>query len=110
MADITREHRALLARILEGDGLAGHAERRAAFNDVGPDSSLRTLLAKVARHAYKITDEDIAAVKSASLSEDQIFELVVCAAVGQATRQYQTARSALEAATEGREHAPRHPR
>jgi len=29
------------------------------------------------------------------LSEDQIFELVVCAAIGQATRQYQSALGAL---------------
>jgi hypothetical protein len=32
------------------------------------------------------------------LSEDQIFEIVVCAAVGQAARQHDTALAALEAA------------
>jgi hypothetical protein len=37
---------------------------------------------------------------ASGLSEDQIFEIVVCAAVGQATRQYDTAFAALEAATE----------
>ena len=31
-----------------------------------------------------MTDEDVAAVRAAGLSEDQIFEIVVCAAVGQA--------------------------
>jgi alkylhydroperoxidase family enzyme len=68
------------------------------------------LVEKVARHAFKVTDDDIAAVRMAGFSEDQIFELVVCAAIGQATRQYETALAALEAATGGTEHAPRDPR
>jgi AhpD family alkylhydroperoxidase len=33
---------------------------------------------------------------ASGLSEDQIFEIVVCAAVGQATRQYDAALAALE--------------
>ena len=60
---------------------------------------LRTLIDKVAKHAYKVTDEDIAGVRASGLSEDQIFEIVVCAAIGQATRQYDTALAALEAVT-----------
>lgn len=47
-----------------------------------------------------MTDEDIAAARAPGLSEDQIFEIVVCAAIGQAMRQYDTALAALEAATE----------
>ncbi|MVE34508.1 hypothetical protein D6V09_18940, partial [Vibrio cholerae] len=47
----------------------------------------------------QVTDEDIAAVLSSGVSEDQLFELVVCSAIGQATRQYETA---LEALTETR--------
>ena len=35
-------------------------------------------------------------MKESGLSEDQIFELVVCAAIGQATRQYQSALGALD--------------
>ena len=37
-------------------------------------------------------------MKESGLTEDQIFELVVCAAVGQATRQYESALEALAAA------------
>ncbi len=44
------------------------------------------------------TDGDIAAVKAAGFSDDQTFELVVCAAVGEATRQYQSGLAALAAA------------
>ena len=36
----------------------------------------------IATHAHKITDEDIAAAKTSGLSEDKIFEFMVCAAVG----------------------------
>jgi hypothetical protein len=65
------------------------------------------LIEKVARYAYKVTDADITAARTSGLSEDEIFELVVCAAIGQATRQYDSARAALEAATKGSEHASR---
>jgi hypothetical protein len=57
-----------------------------------------------------IRKEDIAAVKASGLSEDQIFELVVCAAIGQATRQYDTAFAALDTATERNDYASRNPR
>jgi hypothetical protein len=38
-------------------------------------------------------------VRTSGLSEDQIFEIVVCAAIGHAARQYDTALAALAAAT-----------
>ena len=110
MSDITRARKAVVARILEGDGTASHAQRRAAFDNAGLAAPLNTLIDKVAKRAYTVTDEDIAAARASGLSEDQIFEIVVCAAIGQATRQYDTAFAALESATEGSEHAPRDPR
>jgi hypothetical protein len=108
MSDITRAHKALVTRILEGDGRASPAQRRAAFDNTGLAEPLRTLIDTVANHAYTVTDNDIAAVRASGLSEDQIFELAVCAAIGQATRQYDTALAALDAATEGGRYAPRH--
>ena len=100
MSDIAQARRAVVARILQGDGRASHAQRRAAFDNAGLAEPLATLINKVAKHAYKVTDEDVAAAKASGLSEDQIFELVVCAAIGQATRQYDRALAALEAASE----------
>jgi hypothetical protein len=99
MSDITQARRAVVARILDGEGSASHAQRRAAFNNTGLAEPISTLIDKVARHAYTVTDEDVAAVRATGLSEDQIFEIVVCAAIGQATRQYDAALAALEAAT-----------
>ena len=82
MSDITQAHKALVARILEGDGRASPAQRRAAFDNAGLAEPLCTLIDKVVKHAYTVTDEDIASAKASGLSEDQIFELAVCAAIG----------------------------
>ncbi len=92
-------HKAVGTRVLEGDGKASHAQRRAAFDNAGLAEPVKTLVNKVAQSAYKITDEDFAAVRASDLSEDEIFELVICAAIGQATRQYERALAALDAAT-----------
>ena len=99
MSDIAQARKELVARILEGDGRASHAQRRAAFDNARLAEPLSTLIDTVAKHAYKVTDEDITAARASGLSEDEIFEIVVCAAIGQATRQYATAVAALEDAT-----------
>jgi hypothetical protein len=98
MSDIEQARKALTRRILEGAGKASPSERRAAFNNGGLTGPLDGLVDKVARHAYRVADEDIATPITSGLSEDQIFEIVVCAAIGQATRQYETALAALEVA------------
>jgi hypothetical protein len=110
MADITRERKALVARILEGPGRASHGQRRAAFDNIRLAEPLRTLIDTVAKQAFKVTDQDIATARASGLSEDQIFELIVCAAIGQATRQYDAALAALETAMKGDGYAPGDPR
>jgi alkylhydroperoxidase/carboxymuconolactone decarboxylase family protein YurZ len=98
--DIKRTmQQAMVTRVLEGDGRATQTDRRAAFDNTGLTTPLATLINKIAKFAYKVTDADMDAVKKAGLSEDQIFELVICAAVGQATRQYESALTALSEAT-----------
>jgi hypothetical protein len=108
MSDIRQAKKTLLRRILEGAGKAPPSERQAAFNNNGLAEPIAVLVDKVARHAYKITDEDFASAKvsgisASGLSEDQVFEIVVCAAIGQATRQYDTALAALDTAVTGKE-------
>ena len=107
MSDIKAARTALVARILEGDGTASSAQRRAAFDNAANGSPWRTLVEKTAVQSCRITDDDIAGARAAGLSEDQVFELVVCAAVGQATRQHDAALVALAAAVNGAEHAAR---
>ena len=106
MSDIAKARRALITRILEGDGKASRAERLAAFDHTGFSEPVNTLIDKIVKQAYRVTDGDIAVARASGLSEDQIFEIVVCAAVGQAARQHDTALAALEAATKKDEHAP----
>ncbi|HZE41491.1 MAG TPA: hypothetical protein VE172_22045 [Stackebrandtia sp.] len=88
---------ALTARVVDGEGRASRTARRAAFDNTETTEPSRTLIGKVARHPTTVADHDITAARDAGLSEDQIFELVVCAAVGQSARQYQAALSALSA-------------
>ena len=110
-----REHmayKAVVTQVLEGDGRASRAQRRAAFENTALAAPLRTLIDKVARQPTRVTDEDVAAVLSSGVSEDQIFELVICAAIGQATRQYEAALDALAetmADEKGNEHASQDP-
>ena len=99
MPDIEKARNALVMRILHGPGMASPAERGAAFNNSGLAGAVGALVDKVARHAFRVTDEDITDARGSGLSDDQVFEIAVCAAVGQATRQYDRALAAFEAAT-----------
>jgi hypothetical protein len=99
MSDIRQTRKALVKRILQGAGKASTSERRAAFDNNGLVGPLGALADKVARYAYRVTDEDMTAAKDLGFSENQIFEIVVCAAVGQATRQNDAALAALQAAS-----------
>jgi alkylhydroperoxidase family enzyme len=92
-------HRALVDRILNGEGRASTAQRARAFDGDGLSPPLDTLIGKVARRPTQVTDADFAAAKAAGVSEDQLFELVICAAVGQSTRLYDAGLAALADAT-----------
>lgn len=103
MSEAANRYRtAAVERVLGGDGKASKQQRRAAFDNTGVAEPARALIDKVARNAWKVTDDDVAAVKAAGVSEDQIFELCVSAALGQASRQLESALAALEVATSGR--------
>ena len=98
MSAFTELQKSLVNRILEGGGKAPISVRRAAFNNSGLSKPLELLVDKVAMHANTVTDDDIDAAKRSGLSEDHIFEIMVCAAIGQATRQYDAALASLETA------------
>lgn len=100
MSNFIQARDALIARILEGPGHSSPQQRKAAFNNAGLNAPVCALIAKVAQQPREVTDDDNAAAQDAGLNEDQIFELIVCGAVGQATRQYDNAIAALHAAVE----------
>jgi len=101
-------YRALEDRILNGEGKASPAQRDRAFNNVGLSPPLDGLLDKVATRPTQVTNADFAAARAAGFSEDELFELVVCAAVGQSARLYDAGLAALAGAVgdEGDGHAP----
>ena len=59
--------------------------------------ALAPYVTKVALHAYKISDEDVLALKRQGLSEDQIFEATAAAAVGAGLLRLEKATAALRA-------------
>jgi hypothetical protein len=99
VSNIRDTQKALIARVVEGDGRAPQAQRQAAFANQGLPEPLRTLVEKIAGRASTVTDHDVTAVLASGVSEDQLFEVVICAAIGQATRQYDAACAALESAS-----------
>jgi len=98
---VPKLRREVVDRVLTGPGETTPAQRTAAFGNAGVDPRATALIDKVTRHAYKVTDEDIAEAKAAGLTEDQLFELCVVAALGQSTRQLDSALAALADAKDG---------
>ncbi|GIF74607.1 hypothetical protein [Asanoa siamensis] len=90
---------ALVDRVLNGAGTASAELRAQAFHNDGTSPPMDALVHNVVRSPVRLTDADIAAAKASGLSEDQIFELVVCAAVGQSNRLYEAGLAALAEAT-----------
>lgn len=89
----TAKARRLVDALLDGPGDAAPALRRAvegraaeAGGRAAPSGELPAALVayvdKVARNAYKVTDEDIAALRQAGYSQDAIFEITLSAALG----------------------------
>jgi len=75
----------VLKSVLEGPGESDSALRQAVADGRDVAGDLQSLVDKIHRHAYKVTDEDIAKAQ-AKYGDDQMFEIVVSAALG-ASRQ-----------------------
>ncbi|NUP25572.1 MAG: hypothetical protein HOQ44_02585 [Nocardia sp.] len=92
-------HRALVDSVLRGAGRAAPELRARAFAGAGLPPLVEPLIGKVVTAPGEVTDADFAAAKAAGFSEDQLFELVICAAVGRSARLYDAGLAALAAAT-----------
>jgi hypothetical protein len=87
--------RALVERVLHGEGRASAEQRAQAFAGAGLTSPLDALIGKVTARPVRVTDADFAAAKASGVREDELFELVVCAAVGHSARLYAAGLAAL---------------
>ena len=92
-------HRALVDRVLNGEGRATPEQRACAFSNADIAPSLDALIGKVVTRPAQVTEADFAAAQAAGFTEDQLFELVIAAAVGQSTRLYEAGLAALDEAT-----------
>ena len=88
-------YRALQDRVLTGAGHTSPEQRACAFSNAGLVPPLDELLGKVATRPTQVTEADFAAARAAGFSEDELFELVICAAVGQSARLYDAGLAAL---------------
>jgi hypothetical protein len=92
-------HLALVDRVLHGVGRTSAEQRARAFGDDGLAPPLDALIGKVAETPTQVTDADLAAAKASGCTEDELFELVICAAVGKSARMYAAGLAALAEAT-----------
>jgi alkylhydroperoxidase family enzyme len=96
--------RGLADRIVTGAGHAPPEQRARAFANAGLAAPLAGLVGKVAASPAQVTDADYVAARAAGLGEEDLVELVICAAVGQSARLYDAGLAALaEAVGEGGE-------
>lgn len=84
----------VLNRVLLGAGDVAPELRQAVAQDAGLPADLQPLVDKIHRHAYKVTDEDIARAQ-ATYGDDKMFEIVVSAALGAANERLQAGLRAL---------------
>jgi hypothetical protein len=76
--------RRLVDAVLQTPGDTNPELRRAALERATAPGSLGPYVSNVARHAYKVTDTDVAQLRRAGHSDDSLFEITVAAAVGAA--------------------------
>ena len=74
----------LVEAVLSTPGDTPVEVRRAALEGATAPGSLGPYVSKVARHAYKITDTDVAQLRHSGHSDDTLFEVTVAAALGAA--------------------------
>ena len=74
---------------------AAHSYRFAVGCGNGLTPLIEAYVDRVALHAYRVTDREIEILRAAGCSEDAIFELTLCAAVGAAIGRMGQAASAM---------------
>ena len=85
---------ALREAVLAAPGELDRETRWAVLTGSGPPG-LQPYLEKVRRHAYRVVDGDVAALRSAGWSEDALFEATIATAVGEGLRRIDIGLAAL---------------
>lgn len=82
----------VLARAARQSGRTAHGGRDGGESIPAP---IAAYVDKVARHAYKVTDADFAALQRTGNSDDALFEVTVAAALGAALGRLERGLAAL---------------
>lgn len=85
----------LRQRVVDGSGELDRGVRAAAFRGEAVPEAAAVYVDKVRRHAYKVSDGDVEALRAAGWTEDAIFELTVATALGAALSRLDRARRAM---------------
>jgi hypothetical protein len=81
--------------VLDGTADSPVALRHAAAANTGLPSDLQPFVEKIHRHAYRVTDEDVARLRAIH-SDDVLFEIIVSAALGASQERLTAGLKALE--------------
>lgn len=109
VADVSR----LLSSVLDSPAATPMATRQAALeaaqravadphtplHHASLPSSLTRYVETVARHAYRVNDADVQALKDAGHGEEEIFDVTVSAAIGSALYRLERGMAALHGAS-----------
>jgi hypothetical protein len=98
------QREALLEQVLRGPGTVSREIREAAAAGTGLPPEWAAFVEKIHRHAYKVTDEEVAALR-ARYGDDAVFEIIVAASLGAADQRFQAGMRALEEAARAKEEA-----
>ncbi len=85
----------LRTTVFDSPGKTTTATRLAAASGEPAEAPWASYAAKVRDSSFRVTDTDIADLKAAGLSEDEIFEITAAAAVGAALRSLDAGRRAV---------------
>ena len=83
--------------VVEWPGELPRDLRKALVSGEPAPPPFETYVEKVRRHAYRVTDAEVAALVDAT-SEDAVFEATVATAVGEGLRRLEAGLAAIEAA------------
>jgi hypothetical protein len=87
----------VLRNVLQGAGESDPAIRSAVAEGRGVPGELQPLVDKIHQHAYKVTDDDISRLQE-KYGDDQMFEIIVSAALGASRKRLIAGLAALDEA------------
>ena len=84
--------------VLESSAATPVELRRSAYDGSAPDGAIGEYVRLVEQHAYRVTDDQVTALRKEGMSDDGVFDLTVAAALGAAQRRLEDGLALLDSA------------